>query len=241
MVPPRIYLLACDVLKAELELLTAGATHIVQTHYLPMGLHDQPAILRSELQACLSIAEFMPDVEAVVLMFGLCGNGTAGLVPRRVPLVLPRAHDCITLYLGSRERYAAYHQAHPDAYFYTPGWMDGKRTPGPERLESLRMEFSARFDDPDDVEYLLDLERDMWRRRGRAAYIDLGLRDDSQYRQQLAHCTHWLGWQSETLAGDPTLIRDTLAGRWDDARHLIVQPGQVVRPSGDERIVTADH
>jgi hypothetical protein len=42
--------------------------------------------------------------EAVLLGYGLCNNGVVGL-HAPVPLVISRAHDCITLLLGSRERY----------------------------------------------------------------------------------------------------------------------------------------
>ena len=36
------------------------------------------------------------------------------LIARHTPIVMPRAHDCITLYLGSRERYQAQFERHPE-------------------------------------------------------------------------------------------------------------------------------
>ena len=39
-------------------------------------------------------------------------------------LVVPRAHDCITLFLGSKERYLDYFQTHPGVYFKTSGWIE---------------------------------------------------------------------------------------------------------------------
>ena len=44
------------------------------------------------------------DIEAIVLAYGLCGRGTAGLRPLRHKLVIPRAHDCITVFMGNCKR-----------------------------------------------------------------------------------------------------------------------------------------
>ena len=44
--------------------------------------------------------------EAILFGYALCGNGLLGLTAFTVPLVIPRAHDCITLLLGSRQQSA---------------------------------------------------------------------------------------------------------------------------------------
>ena len=40
--------------------------------------------------------------DAILLGYGLCGNGLAGVTARHTRLVLPRAHDCIGILMGSR-------------------------------------------------------------------------------------------------------------------------------------------
>ncbi len=62
--------------------------------------------------------------DAVLLGYALCSNGLVGLTAGKIPLVLPRAHDCITLFLGSKERYLDYFQAHTGVYFKTSGWIE---------------------------------------------------------------------------------------------------------------------
>ena len=69
--------------------------------------------------------------DAVALAYGLCNNGLAGLEARRVPLVLLRAHDCITAFLGSRDRYARYFEDRPGTYFETTGWLERGVDGGP--------------------------------------------------------------------------------------------------------------
>ena len=41
----------------------------------------------------------------ILLGYGLCSRRTAGLTTDHTPLVIPSAHDCITLFLGSSKRY----------------------------------------------------------------------------------------------------------------------------------------
>jgi len=82
---------------------------VVDARFLSKGLHDRGArVMRAGLQAAIDEAEADAEkYDALALGYGLCGNGLAGLEARSVPLVLPRAHDCITLLMGSRiERYS---------------------------------------------------------------------------------------------------------------------------------------
>lgn len=53
-------------------------------------------------------------------------------IPR---LVIPRAHDCITLYLGSRQRYLEQFNARPGTYWYSLDYLE--RYSGDKRLALL--------------------------------------------------------------------------------------------------------
>ena len=48
-------------------------------------------------------------------------TGRAGR-PKR-PVGRSTGHDCITLFLGDKERYLDYFQSHPGVYFKTSGWI----------------------------------------------------------------------------------------------------------------------
>jgi len=106
MKPPAIALIGCEVFLTEIDLLAAGAEHIVEKRFHGIGLHDRPDEMRVRLQQEVMEMDRRDDIEAVVLAYGLCGCGTAGLRAGRHPLVIPRAHDCITVFLGSKELYA---------------------------------------------------------------------------------------------------------------------------------------
>jgi hypothetical protein len=236
--PPSIALIACRVLDNEIAAFAAGATHIVRQEFFEMGLHDHPAGLRAQLAEAIKRAEEDPAVQAIVLVYGLCGLALAELAPRRCRLVVPRAHDCLTLFLGSKERYAAWMQAEPGTYWYAPGWNRERRVPGPERDAQLRAAFTEKFGAAD-AEALLALDRESFAHHTCAAYVDFGLPGDAEHRRYAEGCAAALGWRFAPEQGDAQLLRDLLHGPWDSARFLVVQPGERIAFSPDAAIVKA--
>ncbi|MEI6075760.1 MAG: DUF1638 domain-containing protein [Verrucomicrobiota bacterium] len=236
---PRLALLACSVFKQEIELYTRGASHIKETRFFEMSLHDRPTYLRGILQENLESIEARTDIDAVVLAYGLCGRGTLGLRPTRHPFVIPRAHDCITVFFGSKEIYAKHQQGCPTCYYYTPGWNRGRRVPGEERLEAMRLELAAKFE-PEEVDFLLTSEREQWAKYDTATYLDLGTTDAQDESEFARKCAAWLGWKFEHYHGDPTLLRDLLWGNWDADRFQIIAPEMQLGQTLDDSIMSAE-
>jgi hypothetical protein len=102
----RLRIVACEIFYRELCHLAARSPRKVDVEFLPKGLHDQGgAAMRERLQAAIDATD-PGRHDAVALAYGLCNNGLVGLEARGLPLVLMRAHACITAFLGSRDRYA---------------------------------------------------------------------------------------------------------------------------------------
>ena len=237
--PPNIALLACSVFEREIALLAGDAPHIRETRFYEIALHDQPDVLRANLQAALAELDARDDIEAIVLAYGLCGLGTAGLCAGRHPFVLPRAHDCITVFMGSKEAYACHQRGCPTCYYYTPGWNRARRVPGPDKLAAMRAELAGRFDE-DDIEFLLESELETWAQHDTATYIDLGTADAAAEERYARNCADHLGWKFEHIHGDPTLLRDLLWGNWDDARFQTILPAAKLGHSADDRIMRSE-
>jgi hypothetical protein len=106
-------------------LCAAQSPHIVDVELLRLGLHDEPAYLRDQLQTRID-ASTGQGYDAIVLAYGLCGLATAGLMARDIPLVMPRAHDCITLFLGDRARYKDQFENNPGTYWYALDYIERK-------------------------------------------------------------------------------------------------------------------
>ena len=100
----KLKCLACEALARVVYLCAARSPHIVDVELFRLGWHNDPPDLRGRLQNSID-ATSKEGYDAVVMAYGLCGQSTEGLIARGIPLVIPRAHDCITLFLGSRERY----------------------------------------------------------------------------------------------------------------------------------------
>lgn len=231
--------IACNVLEDEVRHLAAGQRHIHSLAFMPQGLHNEPARLQRELQGAVARAEADPAVDAIALVYGLCSRGVENLEHDRCPIVIARAHDCVTLFLGDKDRYAAYLREHPGTYWYSPGWIKSHAPPGPDRTEKLRREYAAKFE-PDEVEYLMEMEAHWIANYDRAAYVGLGIGEtqgDVDYTKRCAAC---LGWNFDQVKGDPALLRALLAGEWDERRFLVVPPRHVIRLTADESIIRAE-
>lgn len=237
--PPPIALVICDVFNPELALVTPGATHIIEQRVFEIALHDRPEIMRVKLQQVVTELDQRDDIEAIVLVYGLCGCGTAGLHSQRHKLVIPRAHDCRTVFLGSKEEYARRQDACPGCYYYTPGWNLARRVPGPDRITMLKETLAERFD-PEDVEFLIETEREMWLSYDTAAFIDMGTPEGPRESAYTRECARQLGWKYEHVIGDTALLHDLIWGPWDEERYQIIPPGQQIGHSPDNAIIRAE-
>ena len=121
----KLKVIACDVLYREVCQACAETKHATDVVFVPFGLHNTPTQLRERLQQEIDAAD-SDDYDAVVLAYGLCSRGTAELEARSKKLVLPKAHDCITLLLGSRARYDNEFTGNPGTYYYSAGWVERK-------------------------------------------------------------------------------------------------------------------
>lgn len=230
----RYHMIACQVLWREICYFASLSPHFFTFNFLKQGLHNTPEILQRELQAAVDASP--EECDAILLGYGLCSNGAAEVVARRHKMVLPRAHDCITFFLGSKERYRDYFDRHPGTYWYTPGWIECSVQPGKERYDRLRKEFVEKYGE-ENADYLLEMEMAWMKEYNNAAYVDLGFSRSENYKEYTRECARWLGWQCDELEGNPSLVKDFVEGRWDADRFVIVEPGQKISPSHDEGVV----
>jgi hypothetical protein len=131
----RLKFIVCKVLQREAYLVASRSPNVVDIVLMPKGLHDQPDKLRQEVQKELDITDDVQGrpYDACLLGYALCSNGIDGLAPK-IPLVVTRGHDCITLLLGSMQKYKEYFDSHRGIYWYSPGWIENSLQPGIKRV-----------------------------------------------------------------------------------------------------------
>jgi hypothetical protein len=145
----------------------------------------------------------------------------------------------VTLFLGDKDRYTAYQQANPGTYWYNPGWIRGGASPGPDREARLRKEYAEKFGE-DDVDYLIETDRESLAHYKRAAYVGLGLGDPQREAEYTKTCAACLGWGFDRVPGDPALLKALLFCDWDEKRFLTVPPRHVIRLTADADIIRAE-
>lgn len=242
----RIKVIACEVLTREISLLCETSGCRADVVFLRQGLHDTPELLRKELQREIDVANrgFLEDGEnspamydAIVLGYCLCCNGTVNLTSEMVPLVIPRGHDCITLLLGSKEKYSEWFRANPGTFWYSAGWIEHANQPGKELYERTFKEYAEKYGE-DNAEYLMQLSEEWLKDYNTAVYIDWPCLDKSaEYRSVTRNAAEYMNWQYKEITGDSGLLSRILNGVFNEDEVLIVTPGKRTAPSNDEKIL----
>ncbi len=241
----RLKLIACEIFYRELCAAVARSVNQVDIEFVPKGLHDIGQAGMSARLGELLAAVDESKYEAVLLGYGLCSNGLLGLTARHIPLVVPRAHDCITLFLGSKERYLDYFQSHPGVYFKTTGWIERGEGLNQYHLDSIQHqagmtqsyeELVAKYGE-DNARFLYDQLCDMTRNYSGLTFIEMGIEPDDRFEQQARQQAAERGWKFQKVAGDMELIQQLVDGPWDAERFLVVPPGSRVAPSYDETVI----
>lgn len=241
----RFLALTCEALARSIYQISAETNHIVSVRLFGQGLHNRPKGLRQILQEEI---DNVPDDEfdAILLVYGMCGTSTVGLTARGTKLVIPRAHDCITLYLGSRERYQEEFERHPGTYWYSVDYMERAEkgtsvalgAAGIEETDAQYEEYVAKFG-KETADYLIEEMRKWTAHYTRAAFIDTGLGDTDEYEQLAKDKAQRDGWVYERISGNRRLLEILINGNWSDDEFLIVPPDHTIRQDVGEGLVKA--
>jgi len=230
----KFYVISCHVLWRELCHFASISKNVFNFQFLKQGLHDTPDILRQQVQG--AIDNLNCDYSAILIGYGLCSNGLVGIQARGTQLVIMRGHDCITFLLGSKNRYLEYFDRNPGTYWYSPGWIDTTLMPSKERLDQIFQQYKEKYGE-ENAEYLMQIEQRWIHDYSKAAYVDLGFYNTQSYKEYTKRCANELSWKYDELIGDPNLIMNFLEGNWNSEDFLILQPGEKVVASHDDRII----
>lgn len=244
----RLKLVSCEIFYRELCAAVSRSPNTVDIEFLPKGLHDIGCTsMLARLQEAVDRAEDS-KYDALLLGYGLCNNGIAGLAARNTPIVVPRAHDCITLFLGDRKKYLEYFENHPGVYFKTTGWIERGDSRGEYRQLSIQRKIGLDLSYEELVEkygeenarYLWDEMCDFGRNYRQLTFIEMGVEPDDSYERLTREEAVARGWEFEKVKGDLSMIQRFVDGCWDAKEFLIVQPGGRVKPTYEEDIISED-
>jgi len=244
----RLKLLSCEIFYREMCAAIARSPHTVDVEFLPKGLHDvgQEGMLERLQTAVARVDVFKYD--AVAFGYGLCNNGIVGLKAPLIPLVVPRAHDCITLFLGSRQRYLEYFYAHPGVFFKTTGWIERGEDAGELSqlaigrkmgLDSSLEDLVAKYGE-DNAQYLYEELARATRNYAQLTFIEMGVEPDGNFERRTRDEATRRGWKFEKVQGDLSLIQRLVDGLWDEGEFLVVPPGGTIVARYEDGIIAAE-
>jgi len=226
--PLRLKFIVCKVMQKEAYFCAARSRNIIDIELISQGLHLEPDKLRDEVQKVLDESSDLngKPYDAMLLGYGLCSNGIAGLVGK-IPIVVPRGHDCITLLLGSKEKYQEYFETHRGVYWYSPGWINSGTQPSKERYEQTFAEYREKYGD-DNAEYLMKTQEGWMHEYSWATYVDWGLAGNEDYKQYTKECAEYMKWNYDEIVGDPSLMQRLVDGDWNEREFVTVRPGETI-------------
>ena len=211
--PPKI--ISCEVLRNEVERVNPG----YEVEFFEGALHDYPDKLRTAVQERIDATPGRCDI---LLCCGRCSNGTAGLQAGRHRLKLPAVDDCISLLLGSKQRYLEEHGRQPGTYYYTRGWIDFIDDPYKEYLKILPKYGEEK------AGYVAHL---IMAHYTRLAVIETpgvgGLEEKQDYLETVSA---FYDLPIERLTGSLRFLEKLMSGPHDE-EFLIVEPGDVLEES----------
>ena len=236
----RYKLISCEVLFREMCAVVARSPHQIDVEFLPKGLHDiGGAKMCARLQEMADAAD--PKIyDAVLMGYALCGNGIVGLRAREIPLVIPRAHDCIALLMGSRERYRQYFEANPGVYYRSTGWLERGKSLNQlvsqqTMLDGPLAQLIAKYGE-ENGQYLFEELHQYRSAYSQLTFIETGVECDDRFEMEAREEAAAKNWRFEKIAGSLDIFARLVNGNWDDD-FLIVAPGQKVTPSYDDGVI----
>jgi hypothetical protein len=238
--------LTCEALARSVYAAAAASPHTISVRLYHQGLHNTPKLLHRTLQD--EIDAIQPgECDAILLAYGMCGNSTLGLVARHTPLVIPRTHDCIALYLGSHRRYLEEFNAHPGTYWYSLDFLE-RNDPGSNAglgatdigvMDDVYQEYVEKYGQ-DNADYLMEVMGEWGKHYERAVYIDTGIGDGKEYEAMAREQANRRGWLFEHKQGDRRMVRMLLDGEWPENEFLIVPPGYAIQQSMSDGLIQAE-
>jgi len=238
----RYKLITCAVLYRECYFCASKATNYIDVQLVEQGLHDVgKEKMSTRLQAEIDKVE-AEKYEAILLGYGLCNNGIVGL-RSNLPLVFPRGHDCITILLGSKEKYQSYFDANPGTFFQSAGWIEQAKDNLSNPESTTRQMGMASYEEyveqfgEEYAKYIMDSLGGGLNSYESFTYIDTKVGDQNKLKEHAKENAKENNWNYQELQGSKSLLQKMMNGDWDEEEFLVVQPGETIEASYGANVI----
>lgn len=242
----KLKLICCEVFMREACLQIANTKNVVDPEFTPKGAHENSNFLREIIQNKIDSVKEEEGYDAIILGFGLCGNAIDGLKSRHIPLVVPRAHDCCTLFLGSKKKFMDNFKDNLSAEWSSAGYMERGGSYLRETdtgkllgLDKSYQEYVEQYGEENAAFIWETLYPDV--KQNNLFYIDIKELSYLGYKEKMINYAKEQNKEITIIDGDMRLIKDLIDGNWNDDEFLYVPANRRVRAIYDhEAIVDID-
>ena len=248
----RYKFIGCEVFYREACHLASRVENLVDVEFLRKGLHDlETSDMVGRIQSAVDAAD-SGDIkyDAILLGYGRCNDGLVGISSHEIPLVIPKAHDCITMFFGSRDEYKKHFDENPGTYYETTGWIErGNFEEGSISRPAYGMEgvmsklgLTESYEElvakhgKDNADYLVETLGGWEQAYNSLCYLEMGVCDESQFISAAREKAHQRGWNFELHQGAMTLLNKLFSGNWDDD-FVILPPNSKIVPKNDDDVL----
>ena len=226
---------------------TAHSPHTIYIEFTRKNAHDNSDSLRTIVQDMIAGADD-EGYDAILLCIGLCGNSTAGIKAIKTKLVMPRAHDCCTIFLGSRHKFRELFKNRPSTPFTSAGYMERGSSLLHEASEfaaksGLKQNYKEYVEiyGEENAKYLWEtLHQNTEDNNKDIVFIDIPELKGLGYE---AKAREWAALNGKNFIyqkGSISIIKKLLNGHWDTENFICLNPGEVIDPVYDwDRVVEA--
>ncbi len=166
----RLAIVACDILKPEIEFLTKDDPDFVVREYLEFALHEYPQDMKARIIE--TVNKYEGQVDAVFLGYATCQSLDGVVESLKVPTVMLQGADCIDVLLTTKE-YTNEKRICAGTWFISPGWAE-------QGVDGLIKELHLDSVEGIDPQFFLDMLFESYQR---CLYIDDGIGDEERYRK----------------------------------------------------------
>lgn len=197
----KVLLIACGMIKDELNLAMKNANVFHDTIWMDAELHINPDLLRSELQKVINLNQ---NYDLILLAYGNCGNGLVGLVSEKTRLACLRLEDCIHVLLHNEKNLK---KIQGETYFITKAWMNSKKSLKEEYHYAINRYGTKR------AEAIMGI---MFKHYKSMALVETGAYDLDSWIYCARHLCQVLKLDFKTLSGDVGLLEMFLSLDWNN-------------------------
>jgi hypothetical protein len=196
----RIGVIACDMIKRELERVLADYPEVCEVIWLESALHVYPERMKATIIE--RINQVKEKVDVIFLGYGFCQSLKGIEDEVDFPVILPQYDDCLAI-LMTPERYAEEKKKEVGTWFMTPGWAEI----GAELvIKELHLERAKKYGkDP------MALAKRLFTHYRRGLYLDTGVGGNDHFLEKAAQFCKDFDLVLEKSAAESGILDEEMA------------------------------